>query len=1110
MKHPGSFPRLAALAAVSLSCVSQPSSDPGPRGVMPPASESQAIAAPPDRLTPVLALPVQQTSFTGLASAPITAAAMRYPKATIAEGAAAPLSLTASDGTGLRLVSLDARAVIDGPLAFTELTLRFENPLDRVLEGRFSITLPEGAAISRLAMRLDTGWQEAEVVELQAARRAYEDFLHRRQDPALLEKAAGNEFSARIFPIPARGSKDIIISYSQSLVGQSATYRLPLRGLPAIDGLRVSALVGQRKGNALAYQPVAMEQRAFKPDRDFEVAVPADVHGLRHGPFVAARLRPAIRTADQRIERMVVLFDTSASRAPGFAGSVAQLGQIVAELTRTQGDIDLIVAAFDQAVTPIYEGKASGFGRAQLDAVLARRPLGASDLHGALTWASAHGGRVVVATDAIPTLGPSEADALRATVHALRDKIQRIDVILSGGIRDRVLAERLVRGTLTHDGVVLDAEQPATELARRLGQTTVSDVKIAIPGATWLWPHTLDGIQPGDEVLVFAELGAPKALAAGKPLAVTLTGPVGENRTQTISVALAEVARPLIERAAAQATIEMLSAQRDSLDVASPEAATRREQLKNQIIAVSTKQRVLSDFTALLVLETEADYVRYGIDRKALADILTVGPKGIDVVHRGAPVLLIARDAPATRPADPARNKGANGGMPMGPGGDMEAPADDADAEMEKKTESADTGTRDGLADTAGAPAGAATGGMALDEGRMGRGGGGESDRRRRRESAAAPAVSTTPAPAAEPPAAAPPPPRPEPRPAMRPMEQAPSRTAMPDSELAAEENPFGQTSEPSGTPPLSGKLAEVMALLAAKKLEPAMTTALAWQSDEPGDVMALIALGEALEAAGRPALAARAYGSIIDLFPARADMRRFAGERLERLAEHGNAIAADNYAKAVAQRPDHLTGHRLLAYALVRQGKHAEAFDAAMAGLAHQYPEGRFEGGTRILREDLGIIAAAWMRHQPGARATVESRLRSAGATLATEPSLRFVLTWETDANDVDFHIHDGKGGHAFYSQRQLASGGELYADVTTGYGPECFAIPGGGRAFPYRLQIHYYSRGPMGYGMGKLEILDHDGKGNLRFEQRPFVVMNDGAYVDLGTVGGGQTLAR
>ncbi len=40
------------------------------------------------------------------------------------------------------------------------------------------------------------------------------------------------------------------------------------------------------------------------------------------------------------------------------------------------------------------------------------------------------------------------------------------------------------------------------------------------------------------------------------------------------------------------------------------------------------------------------------------------------------------------------------------------------------------------------------------------------------------------------------------------------------------------------------------------------------------------------------------------------------------------------------------------------------------------------------------------------------------------------------------------------------------------------------------------------MGYGMGKLEVLEHDGKGNLSFSERPFVVMVDHAYVDMGTV--------
>jgi len=205
---------------------------------------------------------------------------------------------------------------------------------------------------------------------------------------------------------------------------------------------------------------------------------------------------------------------------------------------------------------------------------------------------------------------------------------------------------------------------------------------------------------------------------------------------------------------------------------------------------------------------------------------------------------------------------------------------------------------------------------------------------------------------------------------------------------------------------------------------------------------------------------------------------------------------------QAAAQRPDHPASHRLHAFALVKQGLHAQAFDALAAGLAQSYPDGRFEGVMQILREDLGLVAAAWMRAEPARAKEIAERLRAAGGVRENGRSLRFVLNWETDANDVDFHITDRMGNHAFYSQRQLASGGELYADVTTGYGPECFTIRGKSAAGPYKLEAHYYSRGPMGYGMGKLQVIRHDGKGNLSFEERPFVVMQDQAYVALGTV--------
>ncbi|HEX9940954.1 MAG TPA: hypothetical protein VGG03_02970 [Thermoanaerobaculia bacterium] len=88
-----------------------------------------------------------------------------------------------------------------------------------------------------------------------------------------------------------------------------------------------------------------------------------------------------------------------------------------------------------------------------------------------------------------------------------------------------------------------------------------------------------------------------------------------------------------------------------------------------------------------------------------------------------------------------------------------------------------------------------------------------------------------------------------------------------------------------------------------------------AWSAEEPGDVLALLALGEAWEAAGETAAAARAYGSLIDLFPSRADLRRLAGERLERLGEAGLELAIGTYRKAALDRPDHPSGHRLLAW---------------------------------------------------------------------------------------------------------------------------------------------------------------------------------------------------
>ena len=42
------------------------------------------------------------------------------------------------------------------------------------------------------------------------------------------------------------------------------------------------------------------------------------------------------------------------------------------------------------------------------------------------------------------------------------------------------------------------------------------------------------------------------------------------------------------------------------------------------------------------------------------------------------------------------------------------------------------------------------------------------------------------------------------------------------------------------------------------------------------------------------------------------------------------------------------------------------------------------------------------------------------------------------------------------------------------------------------------------MGFGMGTLHVIRHDGQGKLTIEDQPFVVQADGAWVELGTYAG------
>lgn len=975
-----------------------------------------------------------------------------------AVAAEAPVSLTASDGTGLTLVGYDVDTIIAGPLAFTELRLAFDNPQDRVIEGRFRLVLPDGAAVSRFAMKIGDAFMEGEVVEKQAARRAYEDALHRGQDPALLEQASPNEFSARVFPIPAKGRKELIVSWSQELASSSSPWTLQLVGLPEIGTFKARVRQGGR-------EVLAKQRVKFVPATNLVVNA-SGAGALRSEDVVVARIQPLTAAGAVDVGNTIVLLDTSASRGLGEHGDRSLLAFVVAALVKAQpsaASSALTVLGFDQVTTTLYDGT---FGAFRLSDLHPRRALGASDLGRALDDAAAlarakKATRVVIVGDGVGTAGAT-GDALVANAKALKDAgVKRLDAVAVGALRDDAALRRLVAGTLPEEGAVIPATDGAARVAARLRQVSRSGLSVDVAGATWVWPRRLDGVQPDDEVLVIAELPAPQ-----KDVRVSVAG-----RAVDVGAVDTTAPAPLLRRAWARAKIARL------LEVRELEKEKQaRGELADQIVKVSTTYRVLSPLTALVVLETEADYARFGIDRKALADVLVVDAAGLTLRKRADIVVPPVETKPV--PKKPKADKNEKKKMSRA----REGEGEDDGAPGNKSV--AAEGEAD---DEAGAP---------MEEAKEA-----AMDIPAPEPMAGAPAPARAEAPAASRP---PPPPTPAPTPIVADESRRMRDVSAPP--------PVSEEPERPKVEPYTGPFADVMKLLASGRLDDAVKKARGWREEDKGNILALLALGEALEKQGEVVEAARAYGALVDLFADRADIRRLVGARLDRLAgrkagpgvDDAARLAEDTWRRAAEDRPDHPQGPRGQAWALVRLGRHAEALAVVEAAIARGNPSGRFPGVDEILRDDAALIAAAWAKALPKETAAIDARVKKLGLSRATSKSLRFVLWWETDANDVDFHIHDGRGAHAFYSQRELPSGGRLYADVTTGFGPECFTIDGAPKAFPFRLEAHYYARGPMGFGMGALRVVQHDGQGGILVDDRPFIIMVDGAYVDLGRVKG------
>ncbi|MFO0761704.1 MAG: AgmX/PglI C-terminal domain-containing protein [Byssovorax sp.] len=562
--------------------------------------------------------------------------------------------------SGVTLASHKVNVVIHDGLARTEIEEVFQNDTARVLEGRYLFPVPPDASVSRLALWVGDELVEGEMVERGRAERIFKGIVDdsvRPRDPALLEWTQGSELSLRVFPLPPRGSRKVVLAYDQVLdAGEGgARYLYPLStgedraltigdfslDLTATDS---GALLGDpRTPGHLASLSVKegsieahFSAKSFVPARDFVVgyqrskgptspitAYPAPPpikpkKGREPAPepgFVAMRLPvrvPAGSPAEAAVRRdRALVLDVSGSQSKETLAGAAELA---AALIR---DLDpaerFVLLACDSACSAYPEdGLLAPTEAAIGDAgrwLSALEPGGSSDLAGALLSAAARlgsssAGQIVYLGDGAVSAGELSVETIAARVRPTIEA-QAIDLRLLGAGRsvDEVVLGGLGRALAApYERVSTGAPlgERAAQIALDLRAPLLLNASLDMPASvTDVYPRVLPPLRAGEELWVTAR--AP----AGEQGTITLRGTLGGAPWET-SRALAWAPASADARAFARlwagAKIADLEGSRDA-------AADK------QIVALSAAHHVMSRRTALLVLENDRMFAEFGIER---------------------------------------------------------------------------------------------------------------------------------------------------------------------------------------------------------------------------------------------------------------------------------------------------------------------------------------------------------------------------------------------------------------------------------------------------------------------------------------------------------------
>ena len=603
---------------------------------------------------------------------------------------------TAEKDHAVRLASHAVKIRIAGTVARTEIDETFANDTDDVLEGIYRFPLPPGAQIERLALEVDGKLVDGEFVDKAKAAAIWRGAIQNAapkapkpreeivwvpgpwHDPALLEWQRGGRFELKIFPIPKKGSRRVVIAYTETVEPVSGVrryiYPLP-QGASSkiqIDNFTVDAQVlghdGKVPVRARGYEltstkepsattqgnadRLTWQQTAFVPSGDLAIeygmddkATDATAWGYRApavpgnaepgtatagpkakagpekdpigaDPFVAIALRPKLpKWSESKPRDQVIVLDSGRAM---FGERFARARRLAIQMTQEMDRRDRVtVIACDVGCKTMPGGfVAPGAPSAHdVDAFLAGiTPDGATDLVGAVRAAAKLNGhdsardlRVAVLSDGVATAGyRSSARVASEVADALADARASVVSVPIGADADVNLLADLARGG---GGVVVPyqpgqrLEASAIEVLNATYGTTLRDVEVVLPeGLREMAPATIAPLRAGSETIVTARMSGNDVKGE-----LILRGKVGgdpfEQKYPIEVHATADAGNAFVPRLFAAARI------------ADQERQPATPDRTKELVALSHRFAVPAKATSLLVLESEAMFKAFGIDR---------------------------------------------------------------------------------------------------------------------------------------------------------------------------------------------------------------------------------------------------------------------------------------------------------------------------------------------------------------------------------------------------------------------------------------------------------------------------------------------------------------